>query len=316
MTTFKCTMAALLALLPLATGPAFADAEHDYSRIFVFGDSLSDPGNNFAVTGETSHPPFDPLPVASYGVGGHHYLNGRTWIEYLAQEMKLTKWAKPAYRDPAFGNYAYAYARARPFSPVAPSLGEQVQAWSQAGHCTGAAMGDTLFVLEIGGLDVVDGLLAAGQGQNPMPIFEAALGSIAANIEYLAGCGALNFLIANVPNAGITPYVIAQGPEAVANASFMSATFNDLLRTMVIDNLPDDLNVSVIDFYGIGSLVAAAPETFGFTDVTNPCLTFGVTEDAFCKDRDGHLFWDVLHINKKAHALIASIVIHQLPVPD
>jgi phospholipase/lecithinase/hemolysin len=90
MRTFQRTMAALLALLPLAVGTAFADSDHGYSRIFVFGDSLSDPGNNFAVTGATSHPPFDPLPVASYGVGGHHYLNGRTWIEYLAQEMGLT----------------------------------------------------------------------------------------------------------------------------------------------------------------------------------------------------------------------------------
>ena len=316
MTTFKRAMVALLALLPLATGPAVADSDHGYTRIFVFGDSLSDPGNNFAVTGETSYPPFEPLPVASYAVGGHHYLNGRTWIEYLAQEMKLTEWAKPAYRDPAFGNYAYAYARARPYSPVAPSLGEQVQAWTEAGHCTETQMNSTLFVLEIGGLDVVDGLVAASQGEDPTTIFEAALGSIAANIEYLAGCGARNFLIANVPNAGITPYVIAQGPEAVAGASFMSATFNDLLQTMVIDNLPDVLNVSVIDFYGIGSLVAAAPEIFGFTDATNPCLAFGVTENAFCKDRDGHLFWDVLHINKKAHALIASIVIQQLPALD
>ncbi len=58
------------------------------------------------------------------------------------------------------------------------------------------------------------------------------------------------------------------------------------------------------------------PEAFGFTDVTTPCLTFGVTENAFCEDRDGHLFWDVLHINRKAHAMIAAIVIEQLPVPD
>jgi phospholipase/lecithinase/hemolysin len=316
MRTFQRTMAALLALLPLAVGTAFADSDHGYSRIFVFGDSLSDPGNNFAVTGATSHPPFDPLPVASYGVGGHHYLNGRTWIEYLAQEMGLTKWAKPAYRDPAFGNYAYAYARARPFSPVAPSLGEQVQAWSQAGYCTGAAMNETLFVLQIGGNDVADAMMAYGMGQDPMAIFEPALYSIGSNIGYLAGCGGRNFMIANVPNFGVTPYVIAQGEEAAAGASAMSAMFNHLLQTQVIDNLPDDLNVSVVDFYGISSAVTAMPEAFGFTDVTTPCLTFGVTENAFCEDRDGHLFWDVLHINRKAHAMIAAIVIEQLPVPD
>lgn len=316
MRTLKRMMAALLVLLPLATGTAFADNAYDYSRIFVFGDSLSDPGNNFAVTGETSRPPFEPLPVASYGVGGHHYLNGRTWIEYLAQQMKLGDWAKPAYRDPAFGNYAYAYARARPFSPVAPSLGEQVQAWSQAGHCTGAAMNDTLFVLQIGGNDVGDAILAFTQGQDPAIIFGAALNSIATNIGYLAGCGARNFLIANVPNFGMTPYVIAQGEDAVMGATAMSATFNDFLQSGVIDNLPGYLNVSVVDFFGISMAFATMPEIFGFTDVTTPCLAFGVTENAFCKNRDGHLFWDVVHINKKAHALIAAIVIDQLPVPD
>ena len=96
----------------------------------------------------------------------------------------------------------------------------------------------------------------------------------------------------------------------------MSAAFNDLLQSVVIDNLPDYLNVSVIDVFGIASTVTAMPEAFGFTDVTTPCLAFGVTKGAFCKDRDGHLFWDVLHINRKAHAMIAAIVIEQLPVPD
>ena len=48
------------------------------------------------------------MAFTSYNVGGHRPSNGHTWVEILAQEMNLAKWAKPAYRDPAFGNYAYA----------------------------------------------------------------------------------------------------------------------------------------------------------------------------------------------------------------
>jgi hypothetical protein len=70
MKTLKRMMVALLALLPLATGLAVADTEHGYSRMFVFGASFIDPGNHFAVTGETAHPPFE-LFGPSYGVGGH-----------------------------------------------------------------------------------------------------------------------------------------------------------------------------------------------------------------------------------------------------
>ena len=90
MKTLKRMTVALLALLPLATGLAFADEEYGYSRIFVFGASFMDSGNNFALTGETAHPPFDPIQFTSYGVGGHHYSNGRTWVEVLAQDMGLT----------------------------------------------------------------------------------------------------------------------------------------------------------------------------------------------------------------------------------
>ena len=109
MNAFKRMLVTLLVLLPLATGVAFAGTEHGYSRIFIFGASFMDSGNHFALTGETAHPPFELITFASYGVGGHRPTNGHTWVEVLAQEMGLTEWAKPAYRDPAYGNYAFSF---------------------------------------------------------------------------------------------------------------------------------------------------------------------------------------------------------------
>lgn len=307
MNAFKRMMFALLAMLPLAAGLAFAGtAEHGYSRIFIFGDSLSDPGNNFAVTGETSHPPFEPVPVASYGVGGHHYHDGRTWVEFLAQEMGLTEWAKPAYRDPTFGNYAYAHARVRDFSPLGPSFGDQVAAWA-AGYCTGIPMNDTLFVVEFAGMDLVDAITA----QDPT-IVEEAMTSIATNLQLLYGCGARNLLVANIPSIGVTPFVPAE------NKDFMTAKsleYNGYLQA-VVDSFSDYMNISIVDFFELSMSFTTEPHLYGFENVETPCLSFGVTQNAFCKDRDGYLFWDALHITKKAHALIAATALRQLPDPD
>ncbi len=311
MKTLKRMLVAVLALLPLAAGTAFADPEHGYARIFTFGDSFSDPGNTFAVTGETSHPPFEPIPRAAYGVGGHHFHNGRTWIEYLAQDMGLTNWAKPAFRDPVFGNYAFAYARARPVSPVPPSFAVQVQAWNAAGNCTDGTMDDTLFVVQFGGNDLVDALTAAAQGEDPMAVIFDANYHIGLNIQALVDCGARNFLIANVPDAGAAPGVPL---PAKPIATGLAMAFNQILQMNVVNALvADGLNVSTIDFFGITTMVTTNPELFGYTNITEPCLTFGVTQGAFCKNRDEYLFWDVLHPTKRLHALIAEIAYGNLP---
>jgi phospholipase/lecithinase/hemolysin len=60
----------------------------------------------------------------------------------------------------------------------------------------------------------------------------------------------------------------------------------------------------------------AMPETFGFTNLDDPCITPFVTKGAFCKDRDGYFWWDLLHPTKKTHVLLADYALAYLPVPD
>jgi hypothetical protein len=43
-----------------------------------FGDSLSDPGNFYVVTGQQSVAPYAPIPSAPYAIGGHHFTNAAT----------------------------------------------------------------------------------------------------------------------------------------------------------------------------------------------------------------------------------------------
>jgi phospholipase/lecithinase/hemolysin len=76
---------------------------------------------------------------------------------------------------------------------------------------------------------------------------------------------------------------------------------------------PFNMNVSTVDFFAFVSGMLAAPEAFGLTNVTDSCVTLGVTKGAYCKDRDGYLLWDPLHPTKKVHALFAEFALGQLP---
>lgn len=309
MKTLKLMMVALLALLPLATGVAVADTEHGYSRMFVFGASFIDPGNHFAVTGETAHPPFE-LFGPSYGIGGHHFSNGRTWVELMAQELELTKWAKPAYRNPAFGNYAFGYARARDVEPdpMEPSIGDQVQAWKDNGYCTGAPMDDTLFVIDSGYFDVAE-ILA---GYDPFVILSEMTASIAKSIGDLQECGARNLLFAYILPVEISP--IVPPPEDPTTPS-LSAIYNYVFLEPVIQSYASepDMNVSVVDFFAFVNGMMAMPEEFGVTNFTDSCVTLAVTDGAFCNDRDAYFLWDPLHPTKKVHALFAEFALEKLP---
>ena len=323
MKTSRRMMVALLALLPLATGMAFAEPDHGYKRIFIFGASFMDSGNRFADTGETAHPPFDPTAFTSYNIGGHRPSNGHTWVEVLAKEMNLAKWAKPAYRDPVFGNYAYAYGRARevPYA-VGKSLGTQVNDWIANGYCTSDPMTDTLFIVDGAYADLFDIKAAfdAGDMGAAFTIMEEVADVIEANIRTLYGCGARNFLFVYIPPAEYSP-LANQGlpPEEVPTLLSEAYNFNlylELFDPSDDDPLPADINIAPLNFFFVFKEIMAIRESLGFTNVTDTCITYNVIKDAFCKNRDEYFWWDIVHPTKKVHALLGEIAFMYLPELD
>ena len=77
------TSLAVAAALATVTLTVPVSAKAPFGGIVVFGTSLSDPGNAFALRGGTNTPPdydIDPLlvPSAPYARGGHHFSNGAT----------------------------------------------------------------------------------------------------------------------------------------------------------------------------------------------------------------------------------------------
>ena len=317
MKTLKRMIVAVLAMLALTAGTAVTDTDHGYSRIFIFGASFMDSGNHFALTGETAHPPFEVINFASYGIGGHHPTNGRTWVEVLAQDMELTEWAKPAYRSAAYGNYAVSYGRVTDIlpDPVEPSLYDQVTQWIDNGYCTGDPtnrMNDTLFIVDSAYADAL-GLLAPGA--DPLVILGGMASGIADNLERLYDCGAHNVLFAYTAPLEKSP-IVPEDPTQPSLSAFYNYMLLEPTVVAVYSGEQFNMNISTVDFFAFIIGMMDSPEAYGLTNVTETCITPFVTQGAFCKNRDEYFFWDALHPTKKVHALLAEFALGQLPVPE
>jgi phospholipase/lecithinase/hemolysin len=278
-------------------------------ELVIFGDSLSDPGNYFAETGEFVQAPYEPVPGAPYTIGGFHFSNGRTWIEQLASELHTPRSAGPAVRSPGvFTNYAFGRARAR-VGATYPlfDLSWQVET----------------YVIWFGGNDVRDALAALAEdpsGATSGAIIQAALGAIADNIVELHSAGARSFLVLNAPNIGVLPAVRALGvgnPAIPVIAEQLSVVFNAGL-TSTLDSLQVVLPAADfvrLDTFSLINDIIADPEGSGLTDVNEPCLTFGVVAGAVCALPNGHLFWDGAHPTNSGHGLVADAALEALSQP-
>ena len=282
--------------------PAAVTASSDYDRLVVFGDSLSDPGNAFVLTGMVLEPPYTALiPDYPYARGGHHLSNGATWIERLARKMKLRKSAGPALRKPGkFSNYAVDRTRACPDSP-SPS---HLDLTSQVGMFLtqfGAASDSSLYVMFAGSNDVRDALVNPEMGES---ILGCALLSLSDNIQALIAAGARTFLIPNVPNLGLIPAVALQGPEAQQAATEVTFFFNLQLESIL--SAIEAASAGQVTFYRLDTfeLLARTALEHPELNVTDPCID--VFSGTVCKHAKNYLFWDGVHPTRTGHKLIAE----------
>jgi phospholipase/lecithinase/hemolysin len=283
-----------------------------FDKIVVFGDSLSDPGNLFVLTGQYSVRPFAPIPSAPYLIGGFHFTNGPTWAEDTSRELHSPSGAGPALRVPhLYTNYAFGGARARTGAGSgAPDLAAQVGLYFA--DFSGAADTRSLYVIWLGANDLRDAIevLATDQtGATSMGIVQAALGSVAQNVGTLWAAGARTFLIPNEPDIALTPALLVQPPQAQAAAAQLSAAYNAGLA-QVIAGLQAQLPQTTIvrlDVFTLLHAVIAAPKLYGFTNTTQPCLTFGVVARAICSDPREYVFWDAIHPTAAVHRVLANM---------
>lgn len=318
-THFRVGIAVLLLQLLL---PGFATAGSDSNGLVVFGDSLSDTGNKFYITGFANTPPYSELldfflvADGPYTRGGLHHSNGATWIEQYARPLGQGGHVRPALRSQGkASNYAYGGARARPDLEIIPNsnqhLPAQVETFlAEVNHSVPA---DSMYVIFIGANDIFDAVVALTldtSGTTSALVIEKAVKSVATEIDKLSDAGALNFVVLNAPDLGQTPAVklIDDMFSPVPGALVMAATgfsmaYNDGLNS-ALGLVP---GVEIIDIFTEFQNLIENPQDFGLSNSDDACVT-PEQPPYSCRKPDSYVFWDGVHPTKVAHGIIANVV--------
>ncbi|CAN5321951.1 SGNH/GDSL hydrolase family protein [soil metagenome] len=288
-----------LTLLTAGLGFAALAQALPYSNLFVFGDSLSDIGNDLIVTGGT-------VPNTTYYSSGStvgRFTNGLSYADHLAAGLGL------ALNPSELGGTDYAYGGARTSSvavglPVtALSFNQQIAAFN--GNHAQADAG-ALYVLWIGANDMSDAIGAAARGNGAAvgAAISHAMQGIGGAIQNLSSRGATHFLIPNLPDLSLIPALRAFGsPPLSALAQGSSNAFNSALGSTLAQPSFAALDIRQFDVFAVQTAITANPAAYGFTNVTGACFTGNVDGQALpggpvptvCSDAATYMYWDFEH---------------------
>ena len=297
----------LAAALALAVLPAAAN-EHPFSETVFFGDSLTDAGY------------FRPLlPAQAQAVTGQFTTNpGLVWAQWLADHYGTE--ARPNGNGQTGSNYAAGGSRngvdvtgALGFTP---SLATQATRYLAANG--GRADPDALYTVWGGANDLF--AVAANPG-NAQAIIGGAVAAQVGIIGNLQAAGARYVLVPNIPDLGLTPAQIAQGPAARAQATALATTYNQALFSALASN---GLSVIPVDTFAFLREVAADPGQFGISNVTGTaCMPQITAQSLTCNPGtlvspdapQTYLFADGVHPASAGHRALADLAVAAIEGP-
>ena len=228
----------------------------------MFGDSLSDGGN------------------------AGRFSNGPVWVELLGTQLGLTV----APSRTGGSNFAVGGARLDPRSGPGNMRAQADLYLGSRGTAE-----SVLFVVYGGGND----LLAAARNPSANGIISIAAASLKSIVSDLADRGASDILVPNLPDVGMTPAISAYGSRAIAQAAILSERFNAAVdRALAEIASSHAFRLHRLDVRAMAERARADPGSFGFVDVSTPCVLAGRCE--------GYLFWDHVHPTTHAHARLAD----------
>ena len=291
----------------------------DYTRIVVFGDSLSDTGNDanltnakygFRVPGTIANytdgrftDGFDTIPAAQKYFG--------VWVEQFAAalpshpqvENSLDGGTNYAYGFSITGNgtSAFTFGSVNQFSVNVDNMGQQITDYLSTHPKINSS---TLFVIWGGANNLL----------NATSLNDVVNGAIAEtlNIQRLIEAGATQFLVLNLPPLGLTPR-LSGSPGTSITATAEAVLFNSWLATglSVLNDLYFFRRIAIyrVDVFSLFKQIVAAPGSFSLTDVTTPSQSY------IMADPDAYLFWDDVHPTTRGHYILADAALSAISSP-
>lgn len=253
-----------------------------FSGIVAFGDSLSDTGNFFALTG------FPPEPYYQGRIS-----NGIVWVEYLKNSLKVG--------DEQFSNYAFAGATTgrdneNDFPGVFefPGLQDEIDLF-QLGLAGEPADPEALYIVWAGANDFFV------YGANQQTVIDGVSNTLLA-VQRLHGAGARHIMVVNLPDLGLTPFGRSVDPIGL---SFISEVYNQTLDSALDGLAASGVPTIRVDTAGALRELVTMPQRYRFSNVTDNFLQTGGNPDRF-------LFWDNVHPTTRGHKFIADEALQSL----
>jgi outer membrane lipase/esterase len=306
------------ALLGIVLASATTLASAAPSQIFIFGDSLSDSGNNtIAIAAQNGNvPKYEALPIANnayvptytYASSGT-YSDGQVWATRFASALGVplvnslatsVPGLVPPSLVPYSTNYAFGGATTGGSSSI-PSLSDQVQMALAAR--SNVLPSSALYVVAGGGNDaraIFFNVLPTALGGGD---FTGALSVAVSNyvlnihniINNLKTHQASNIVLWNTPNLGLTPALLSGGPQASGLATLIAARMNQAL---------------VAEMAAYSSLYSGLASTsLPGVNSTDACAAI-----ANC-DPSKYFYWDGIHPSSLGHQILADRMVAFVPVP-
>ncbi len=304
MITFRLSKFILLLLLISSSWVQAADVS--FSRIFVFGDSLSDTGNFASLTGD--------LPPPYYM---NRISNGPVAVEILAARLGHTVPASLHLIGLAEGsNYAVAGANASGMEAM--DLDIQIVSF-QANHIVAPA--DALYVIFVGGNDIRDARSETNSILARAKV-KAAAAKVRKAIQTLTQAGARSFLLVSSPNIGLMPEtrLIASetdNPGLIEYSQTLSKLYQDELYKMTrFLKYTSRAKITRFDLFSFFNELVEKADYYGFSNTTDACFnsadsTFHPDCD-FGSNFDGFVFFDEIHPTARVHELVGEALYETL----
>lgn len=304
----------LLGVIAMAITLVVAPAAYagPYSAVYVFGDSLTDAGNNaIALDSQgiprtaTPIPNQAFIPTATYASG--RYSNGPVWAEYFAAALGVP--LAPSLAGGTDFSYGGATTGVTPPGGFPPPLLAQVAGFIAL---PGAAPSSALYIIAGGGNDARSVLGGAADAATTIANYGVNMKNM---ITSLYAEGARNFLVVNTPDLGLTPALQLANlltPGAAAAASGLASAMNASLAAQLATlSAAIAGGVDLLDSYALVGSIVANPSLFGLTNATAACAT-----SAACIANPGTtFFWDGIHPTTAGAQVVARAALAAVPEP-
>ncbi|KAF5734689.1 GDSL esterase/lipase [Tripterygium wilfordii] len=316
---------------------------------FIFGDSLSDVGNNRYLTRSLAQASL-PWYGIDFGNGlpNGRFSNGRTVADIIGDQTGLPR--PPAFLDPSLSEDVilengvnYASGGGGILNETGGlfiqrfSLNKQIELFQGTQELIKSKIGEdsaakffqeARYVVALGSNDFINNYLmpvySDSWNYNDQTFIDYLMETLQGQLKLLHRSGARELMVFGLGPMGCIPLqrVLSTSGDCQDRTNKLALSFNKETSKLV-NNLSAQLaNASYKfgDAYDVVSDVISNPHKYGFNNSDSPCCSFGrirpaltcVPASILCKDRSKYVFWDEYHPSDSANELIAKELIKKL----